>query len=42
MSGSTVGLQRTKDEEKTNDERRKDEQIINKRRRKSEGKLKLR
>ena len=42
MSGSTVGLQRTKDEGKTNNERRKDEQMMNKIRRKSEGKLKLR
>ncbi|UZD37230.1 hypothetical protein [Capnocytophaga ochracea] len=42
MSGSTVGLQRTKDEGMMNNERRKDEQMMNKRRRKSEGKLKLR
>ena len=41
-SGSTVGLQRTKDERMMNNERRKDEQMMNKRRRKSEGKLKLR
>jgi len=36
-SGSTVGLQRTKDEQKTNKERTKDEQRTNKRRTKDEG-----
>ncbi|QLF50907.1 hypothetical protein HW278_09505 [Capnocytophaga sp. oral taxon 902] len=41
-SGSTVALQRIKDEGMMNNEQRKDEQMMNKRRRKSEGKLKLR
>ena len=40
-SGSTVGLQRTKDEQKTKKERTKDEGRTNKRRRKSVGKLVL-
>ena len=42
MSGSTVALQRTKDEQKTNNERCKPHGQIMKRRTKDEGMLKRR
>ncbi|WP_181463717.1 hypothetical protein [Capnocytophaga ochracea] len=41
-SGSTVALQRTKDERKTNERRTKDEQKTNNERREGEDKRKIR